>query len=182
MSDDGFLRRWSRRKAAAEPEPAPPAPAIVRAPVEDPPFDPESLPPIESLAPGSDISAFLRKNVPAALKSAALARVWTANPAIRDYVGPADYAWDWNTPGGVPGLFTPSSGGVEEAVKLAERMLGLGEPPVPAPPASAAERPASAPVLPPAAPAVAATVPAPAEPASRRHGSALPRIPPVDDT
>jgi hypothetical protein len=30
--------------------------------------------------------------------------MWLLSPAIRDYLDPAvDYAWDWNTPGGVPG-------------------------------------------------------------------------------
>jgi hypothetical protein len=31
--------------------------------------------------------------------------MWSLDPAIRDYVGDArDYAYDWNTPGGVPGF------------------------------------------------------------------------------
>ena len=29
---------------------------------------------------------------------------WALDPAIRNYVNPAlEYAYDWNTPGGVPG-------------------------------------------------------------------------------
>lgn len=60
------------------------------------------LPSLESLGPGSDLRPFLRPGVAPALRNAALRRMWTVDPAIRDYIGPADYAWDWNTPGGVP--------------------------------------------------------------------------------
>jgi hypothetical protein len=38
------------------------------------------------------------------LRNAALRKSWALDPAIRNYVNPAlDYAYDWNTPGGVPG-------------------------------------------------------------------------------
>src|SRR4051812_22255607 len=99
MSDEGFLARWSRRKrdaARPRPEPAPAAegpPAAVETAAEAEAFDLASLPPVESLTAESDITAFLRPQVPAALRTAALRRVWTLDPAIRDYVGPADYAW-----------------------------------------------------------------------------------------
>lgn len=111
MSDDNFLSRWSQRKREAArqapaqvpthaPTHAPDAPA----PVEEDAFDVSLLPKLEDLTPESDISLFLRKGVPAALKNAALKRVWSLDPAIRDRVGDAlDYAWDWNAPGGVPG-------------------------------------------------------------------------------
>jgi hypothetical protein len=46
----------------------------------------------------------LRAGVPRQLRNAAMRRMWMLTPAIRDYSDPAvDYAWDWNTPGGVPG-------------------------------------------------------------------------------
>ena len=49
------------------------------------------------------MTAFLRKGVPASLRNRAMRRLWSLDPAIRDYVGDArDYAWDWNVPGGVP--------------------------------------------------------------------------------
>ncbi len=112
--DDSFISRWSRRKRAQDTAP----PATVPAPPTDPaplPAPPEApatlseddlaaLPRIEDLTEGSDISAFLRAGVPRALQNAARRQVWMATPAIRDYRDPAvDYAWDWNTPGGVPG-------------------------------------------------------------------------------
>jgi hypothetical protein len=107
--DKGFLTRWSQRKRAAKkPEPDPPA-----AEAEVPPaaeveaqqeLDLSTLPKLEELTATSDITAFLRKGVPEHLRNAALRKSWALDPAIRNYVNPAlDYAYDWNTPGGVPG-------------------------------------------------------------------------------
>lgn len=63
-----------------------------------------ALPPIESITAETDIRVFLRQGVPDFLRKAALRRVWVLDPMIRDYVDPArEYAYDWNTPGGVPG-------------------------------------------------------------------------------
>lgn len=114
--EDGFLGRWSRlkRKAAApQPDEAlAPGPLSAEPPPAEPPPEPATLsaeelaalPRIEDLAEGSDISAFLKAGVPRGLRNAALRRMWMLTPAIRDYRDPAvDYAWDWNTPGGVPG-------------------------------------------------------------------------------
>ena len=69
----------------------------------------EPLPRLEDLTPESDLSAFLRKGVPEALKLAALRRMWSLDPAIRDHVGPAEYAWDFNDPGAIAG-FGPVGG------------------------------------------------------------------------
>lgn len=119
MSGEGFLARWSRRKrgvAEEEPrpgaqgEPVPPAEAPATAappspgPAPEPAFDPASLPPLESLDAASDFRPFLRPEVPALLRQAALRRMWSLDPGIRDFVGPADYAWDFNAPDGVPGF------------------------------------------------------------------------------
>ncbi len=113
---DGFLSRWSRRKLAVErepdpaalpPEESPEAAVAPEAPGPDEALSPEeiaALPRLEDLTPDSDITAFMRKGVPDLLRKAALRRMWSLDPAIRDYVGDArDYAWDWNVPGGVPG-------------------------------------------------------------------------------
>lgn len=123
MSGD-FLSRWSRRKQAArraetrpEAEPDESLPAAraeagapeepVAAAEEEPTLSAEeieALPKLDELTPDSDLSAFLRKGVPEGMRNAALRRMWSLDPAIRDFVGEArDYAWDWNTPGGVPG-------------------------------------------------------------------------------
>jgi uncharacterized protein DUF3306 len=111
--DKGFLARWSQRKQEAkQPEPKQDAPAVASdapsAPVAEveaePEFDLSSLPKLEELTETTDITAFLKKGVPENVRNAALRKSWALDPAIRNYVNPAlDYAYDWNTPGGVPG-------------------------------------------------------------------------------
>ncbi len=112
--DKNFLLRWSQRKRAAEqpvPDkgPAEPAEDVDASPVaieNEPaePFDLSSLPKLEDLTETTDITGFLHKGVPESLRNAALRKSWALDPAIRNYVNPAlDYAYDWNTPGGVPG-------------------------------------------------------------------------------
>jgi hypothetical protein len=113
--DKGFLARWSQRKQEAkQPEPQPDAPAgeSVESPDSPAPqgegvtpeFDLSTLPKLEELTGSTDITAFLRKGVPEHLRNAALQKSWALDPAIRNYVNPAlEYAYDWNTPGGVPG-------------------------------------------------------------------------------
>lgn len=83
-----------------------------------------NLPRIEDLGPESDLRAFLRPGVPAALKNAAMRKMWLLTPAIRDHKDCAvDYAWDWNTPGGVPG-----SGGRLTAQSVQKMMNSLLDP------------------------------------------------------
>src|ERR1700716_857805 len=109
--DKSFLARWSQRKhEAKQPEhDAPVADADVPSKpvaVDDaaPEFDLSTLPKLEELTASTDITAFLRKGVPEHLRNAALQKSWALDPAIRNYVNPAlEYAYDWNTPGGVPG-------------------------------------------------------------------------------
>lgn len=78
-------------------------------------FDPKDLPPIDSIGPDTDVSMFLRPGVPADLARAALRRAWTADPAIRDYIGLSENSWDFTAPQGVPG-FAPLSS--EDAERL----------------------------------------------------------------
>jgi uncharacterized protein DUF3306 len=111
--DKGFLARWSQRKQEAkQPEPkqdapdegADVAPEQITETAAEPEFDLSSLPKLEELTGSSDITAFLRKGVPEHVRNAALQKSWALDPAIRNYVNPAlEYAYDWNTPGGVPG-------------------------------------------------------------------------------
>jgi hypothetical protein len=67
-------------------------------------FDVARLPPIESITALTDIRAFLAPGVPPELARAALRRAWTADPKIRDFVGLADYDWDFNDPGAMAGF------------------------------------------------------------------------------
>ncbi|CAO3453985.1 hypothetical protein [Azospirillum argentinense] len=110
--DDGsetFLSRWSRRKQEARaapveaPEPqeerdAADEPQAIAAPPPEP-FDPESLPPVESLGADSDYTGFLAGNVPQELKRQALRKAWTSDPVIAGFRGFAEYDWDCNAPG-----------------------------------------------------------------------------------
>jgi hypothetical protein len=132
-----FLSRWSRRKQqarTAEAEPKPQAVESADAPApeqpgsipDEPTLSPEEieeLPQLETLTAESDVSAFLRKGVPEALRNAALRKVWSLDPAIRDFAGHArDYAYDWNSPGGVPGTGPLSAADDVEA--MVSRVFG----------------------------------------------------------
>lgn len=107
--DEPFLSRWSKRKRAEQQAPVAdpaPEPASEEPEADDSISEEElaALPSLEDFTPQTDIRPFLRKGVPQALRNAALRKIWLLTPAIRDHKDPAvDYAWDWNTPGGVPG-------------------------------------------------------------------------------
>ncbi|HET9902317.1 MAG TPA: DUF3306 domain-containing protein [Xanthobacteraceae bacterium] len=133
--DRGFLARWSARKraaahgAASEPlEAKTSPPAQTRPPPEDQAAsDPARLPPLDSISALSDVRAFLAEGVPAELKRAALRRAWEADPAIRDFVGLSENAWDFNAPESLAG-FGALSG--EAAKKLLAQATGqVDEPP-----------------------------------------------------
>lgn len=133
MSEEDFLKRWSRRKREADvarsdqsetendvaAKAAPENDVDATADANKPPaeFDPASLPPLESITALSDIGAFLRAGVPAELTRAALRRVWTIDPAIRDFVGLAENAWDFTDPNAMPGF------GPLEATEEVRRMV-----------------------------------------------------------
>jgi hypothetical protein len=128
--DKGFLARWSQRKhEAKQGSDAPAAEAGVPAePVAEaePEFDLSSLPKLEEMTATTDITGFLRKGVPEHLRNAALRKSWALDPAIRNYVNPAlDYAYDWNTPGGVPGSSEIGAG--LDVARLVSQIMGGGE-------------------------------------------------------
>ena len=82
-----------------------------------------ALPKLEELTATTDITAFLRKGVPEHLRNAALRKSWALDPAIRNYVNPAlDYAYDWNTPGGVPG--SGELGADVDVARLVSQIMG----------------------------------------------------------
>jgi hypothetical protein len=111
--DAPFLARWSRRKLAIRhedlgmPDPVSGRERGTSPEISNPvPVAPApDLPDLDTIAAETDITGFLAKGVTQAVRNAALRKVWALDPAIRDYVGDArDYAYDWNTPGGVPGF------------------------------------------------------------------------------
>jgi hypothetical protein len=110
---DNFIQRWARLKRASDTtHEIEAASANVGTTTTDPraagapdrPFDPASLPSLESIAADSDIGAFLQIGVPAELTRAALRRMWVSDPAIRDFIGVAESQWDFNDPDGIPGF------------------------------------------------------------------------------
>ena len=151
---ENFLTRWSRRKREAEEErpaeqavepksvaaPESPAPADAEddkpmparaAESEAPAVDLSTLPSIEEITAETDIRAFLQPGIPLQLTRAALRRVWTADPAIRDFVGLAENAWDFTAPDGVPGFgpLTPNDI-ARQAAQVAWHAPSAESPPV----------------------------------------------------
>ncbi len=135
-----FLDRWSRRKReaadesksdlpapveAADAATAPPPDGEAKQAAAEDAFDPASLPPIESITAESDVRAFLKPGVPPELTRAALRRAWSADPAIRDFIGLVENGWDFNDPYGVPG-FGPMPAGEDVGRLLAQ---AIGAPP-----------------------------------------------------
>ncbi|MBZ8119429.1 DUF3306 domain-containing protein [Roseovarius sp. LXJ103] len=136
-SDGGFLSAWSRRKLAARQTEAEQAEITPEEPLEEETLseagaaegeEPDadliaSLPSLDEITVGSDITPFMARGVPAQMKNAALRKLWSASPLVRDYADPAvDYAWDWNAPGGVPG-----GGGVlseQSVAKMVKDLIG----------------------------------------------------------
>ena len=121
---DNFLLRWARLKrqsdigrtieaapinSAKEPqEPAlVPSEATAQPPIDaaaDDPFDLSGLPSIEAISANTDVRGFLQSRVPTELTRAALRKVWTSDPAIRDFIGIAENQWDFNDPNAIPGF------------------------------------------------------------------------------
>jgi Protein of unknown function (DUF3306) len=208
MSEDEFLARWSRRKQAAKANTAQPAPAMDGDTQSAPPatvkddeveFDLSSLPSIDSITSATDIKAFLHKGIPQELTRAALRRAWSADPAIRDFVGLVENAWDFNDPTAMPG-FGPLDCSEGELAALVDRIVGglrksaeaLSETSVEITDSSRESRQAETPniaiVAEAAAPPEPVPVPAASQPTDaesaeserisvrrRTHGSALPR-------
>jgi hypothetical protein len=122
MSTAEFLSRWSRRKrraaawvnAADARGPSLPSmldqgatrhgstetASVQTAPASDLP----NLVPLQAIGAETDIRAFLAAGVPSELTRAALRRAWLSDPKIRDFVGLADYDWDFNTPESMAGF------------------------------------------------------------------------------
>jgi hypothetical protein len=89
----------------------------------------------------------LQKGVPEHLRNAALRKSWALDPAIRNYVNPAlEYAYDWNTPGGVPGSSEIGAG--LDVARMVSQIMGDG-PAVESPVAAAdpAKQPVDDPTL-----------------------------------
>lgn len=134
---DNFLSRWSRRKRAVANEesdvPAQPQPISRREGAEaqtaatesgkqdTAAFDLSKLPSLDSIGPGTDIRIFMQPGVPAALSRAALRRAWSADPAIRDFIGLSENSWDFTEPNSIIGFGELEPG---EAARLLASAFG----------------------------------------------------------
>ena len=144
---ENFLTRWSRRKAEAE-QPADRAhdanekldqqkqPDDVAAEAKNEEdkkeeVDLSKLPSIESIGPETDIRAFLQKGIPPELTRAALRRVWTSDPAIRNFIGIAENQYDFATGSDIPGFgpLTPA----DDVARMVSQITREGVPRPPSP-------------------------------------------------
>jgi hypothetical protein len=200
MAEEKFLARWSRRKRAAAQHAPPRAPTpgeetsqdaakqLAKSAEAPAPNTAPTLTPVDAIDGGTDIREFLAEGVPTALTRAALRRAWASDPAIRDFAGLAENAWDFNAPDQVPGFGTMSPEDVRRLLAHAEQ-----------PGSAAAETPSRTPPAEEASPKEGAkderapkpepprdtnqsvvarsepTEAAPSRPSAPRHGGALPK-------
>lgn len=181
---DGAFSRWSRRKlasrsTAAEKAGAQETPgtaeivpeASVDAGTAARPGEPLSdtehlerhgLPDPETLQAGDDVAAFMKADIPDALKRRALRRLWVNNPALANLDGLVEYGEDYTNSAVVPAvintLYKVGRGLRENAPPTAE--IGSGEGAKPATIAGEADS--------------LEQVSLPDEPASREQGDPVP--------
>jgi hypothetical protein len=143
-SSGSFVSRWARLKrstdirrgtevagdgarvsaagtSATDTETAMEQPEIAAA--ADAPFDPASLPSIDTINVDTDIRGFLQSGVPVELTRAALRQAWVNDPAIRDFIGIAENQWDFNDPDAIPG-FGPLPEGYDVSGLLSQALGG----------------------------------------------------------
>lgn len=129
--DEAFLKRWSRLKRGQAAEAAPPAVPDPPPAPDEPPFRVEDLPPVDSLTKDSDFAPFLRSEVPAALRSAALRKLWASDPVL-SAVDPLDlHNVDYSFPKVaevVKTAYRVGRGMIDEAAEAAEAHTEAIEP------------------------------------------------------
>jgi hypothetical protein len=143
--ESGFLGRWAKRKQEVQRQDAAQqnAPDVLPEPVPEAAPEELPLPSLDSIVPGSDLTAFFQKHVPEALRTAALRKLWVTDPEIKNFIEMADYQWDFNNPDSIPG-WSSSIEGVDVKGML-EKVMGIEKP---APEVSARNLPAMAPESP----------------------------------
>src|ERR1035441_9760380 len=138
-SPENFVSRWARLKSESDTEPKTElvghGPRVVASvgtetpsmqqqnETVDEPFDPASLPSIETITFDTDIRGFLQSRVPAALTRAALRQAWASDPAIRDFIAIAENQWDFNDPDAISG-FGPLPEGYDVSGLLSQALGG----------------------------------------------------------
>jgi hypothetical protein len=87
-----------------------------------PAFDLAALPLLDSIDAQTDITVFLRSDVPAELQLAALRRAWTVDPAIRDFRGLQENDWNFERPNSIAGF--GELGPEVDVAQMVARILG----------------------------------------------------------
>ena len=141
------LQRWARKKAEAgkqvqvEPPPLPatesgPTPeeqelAINEALPEQELLEKYGLPDPESIELGTDITGFMRKEIPELLRRKALRALWRSNPVLAVLDGLNDYDEDFTDAGltvkGAKSLYKVGQGMIDKTKKLDRQIDGLAE-------------------------------------------------------
>lgn len=136
------LQRWSRQKAEAARKQEPPTPPVVEAEpspeVQELAFN-ETLPDHEVLAKyglpdpdaielGTDITGFMRKEIPELLRRKALRALWKSNPVLAVLDGLNDYDEDFTDAGptikGAKTLYKVGQGFIDRAKKVDGQIEG----------------------------------------------------------
>lgn len=183
---EGFLSRWSRRKAEARSAPSTPAaapsvadetprpPETAPAPQEEhaqdaQPCAPTDLPDIESLDAGSDFTPFMRPGVPAHLRTLALRKLWRSDPIFSKLDGLVEYGEDYTIP-------SWPKGALKTAYRIGRGFVNEPETPEAAEPGSAPPEPPVSGPAPESEPELASPSqkPSPESPAEPPHPAPLP--------
>lgn len=134
MTDEGFLRRWARRKTEARSEIAPLPEPVVPAPAPDLPvqaIEPADVPlptmdDVARLTADSDFSAFVARGVDAAVRRTALKKLF-ADPHFNAMDGLDVYIDDYTKPSPVSEAMLAS---LEHAKNALQRVVeAVEEPP-----------------------------------------------------
>ena len=125
MPDEGFLRRWARRKSEAQagvealPEPAAEAPVAVPPPVAAPlPAPQPTMDDVTRLTSDSDFSAFVARGVDAAVRRTALKKLF-ADPHFNTMDRLDVYIDDYTKPSPVSEAMLASLAHAKQALRRA---------------------------------------------------------------
>jgi hypothetical protein len=137
VSDDGdFLKRWSRRKLASKESVAAPADEAMSAkPVVQPPAPPGEtrpedkapLPPVESLTPESDFTAFMKPDVDPGVRREAM-KVLMRDPRFNVMDGLDVYIDDYSKPDPLPPEWLAQMNQMKHLGHYVEKLLESVEP------------------------------------------------------
>lgn len=141
------LQRWARKKAEAGKQVQvehPPLPATESGPTpeeqelainealpEQALLEKYGLPDPESIELGTDITGFMRKEIPELLRRKALRALWRSNPVLAVLDGLNDYDEDFTDAGltvkGAKSLYKVGQGMIDKTKKLDRQVEGLAE-------------------------------------------------------